>query len=663
MEILNNIIELSVGAAFMLIICYFLSWRNKSIDDTNRREGILLGIYFGFCAVIGMLLALQISEGVIFDARSMLIGVGSFFGGPVVAIIASAITASYRLFLGGAGALAGVGVILTSAGVGLAFNVLGKKTSFITSFKGYLLLGLVLHVFSALWFNIIPGLDHREIFITISLPMIVAFTPATAVLCSLLGDMNERVRNRAELAASEAKFQELYNQAPVAYLLIAVPGGEILEVSAAARALLDGSPGLTDNCNIREVLAIDSEDMVAQEALIQRLLTGEQLENEVVQMTLGTDAASTWMSLSSTSNFDNKGDLSDIKLTLVDVTQLKVTQLELEESQRILRQTNALAKVGGWELNLLTGEGAWTEQAAGIYGLPPEQTLTLEIGVSYFHPNDRPKMEEALRQAIDEGKAWDGEFQFIDAKGKAKWIHSLGSPVISRGKTIKLRGIIQDITERKMLESLITDISEESAEYYSKFKNALFDTIKAVSLTVEQRDPYTAGHMNRVAELALAIGKKLGLSKNSLEGIRFAAEIHDLGKISIPAEILNRPGKLSDEEFELIKTHSQLGYDIIKHIDFPWPVADMILQHHERLDGKGYPNGLKSEDILFESKVLSVADVVEAVSSHRPYRAALGIDKGLEVVQEGSGTQFDEQVVQACIEVIKKDGFQFKSAF
>ncbi|NDA09064.1 MAG: PAS domain S-box protein [Alphaproteobacteria bacterium] len=235
--------------------------------------------------------------------------------------------------------------------------------------------------------------------------------------------------------------------------------------------------------------------MVAQEALIQRLMAGEQLQSEVVQITLGADAPNKWMSLSSTSNFESDGQLKDIKLTLVDVTELKETQLQLEESQRILEQTNAMARIGGWEIDIATGEGVWTSEAAAIYGFPPEQALNLELGLSHYHPEDRPKIEEALRQAIEEGKAWDGEFRLIDAKGKVKWTHSKGSPVISRGKTIRIKGVLQDVSEKKMLESLITDISEESAEYYSKFKNALFDTIKAVSLTVEQRDPYTAGHM------------------------------------------------------------------------------------------------------------------------------------------------------------------------
>jgi PAS domain S-box-containing protein len=195
-----------------------------------------------------------------------------------------------------------------------------------------------------------------------------------------------------------------------------------------------------------------------------------------------------------------------------------------------------------------------------------------------------------------------------------------------------------------------------------RLKNALIGTIGAVALTVEKRDPYTAGHQQRAAELCVAIGRKLALPEDRLEGLRLGATIHDIGKIYVPAEILNRPGKLSAPEFEIIKSHPQVGYDIIKGIQFPWPVAEMILQHHERLDGSGYPRGLKDEQIIVEAKILAVADVVEAMSSHRPYRPELGIDKALAQIRQEAGTKLDAQVVDACERVIREQGFTFGKA-
>jgi PAS domain S-box-containing protein len=194
-------------------------------------------------------------------------------------------------------------------------------------------------------------------------------------------------------------------------------------------------------------------------------------------------------------------------------------------------------------------------------------------------------------------------------------------------------------------------------------KKSLTDSLQAIALTVEKRDPYTAGHMSRVAQLAIAIGRKLNLSEDEIDGIGLGASIHDLGKVYIPAEILNRPGKLSIPEFEMIKSHPQIGYDIIKDIDYSWPIADMVLSHHERLDGSGYPNGLKGDEISYDAQILAVADVVEAVSSHRPYRPALGMEMGLNIVKEGRGNLYNSEIVDACVEIIDKDGFEFSTSF
>jgi len=195
-----------------------------------------------------------------------------------------------------------------------------------------------------------------------------------------------------------------------------------------------------------------------------------------------------------------------------------------------------------------------------------------------------------------------------------------------------------------------------------RMKNALIATIGAMALTVEKRDPYTAGHQQRVAALCVAIGRRLDFTENRLEGLRLGATIHDIGKIYVPAEILNRPGKLSAPEFEIIKSHPQVGYDIVKDVQFPWPVRDMILQHHERLDGSGYPQGLKGEQIILEARIIAVADVVEAMSSHRPYRPGLGLDAALAQLRKDAGTKLDAQVVDACELLFREQGFSFAQA-
>ncbi|MDD5015003.1 MAG: PAS domain S-box protein [Atribacterota bacterium] len=195
---------------------------------------------------------------------------------------------------------------------------------------------------------------------------------------------------------------------------------------------------------------------------------------------------------------------------------------------------------------------------------------------------------------------------------------------------------------------------------YRKLKKAMDATIETMSKIVEAKDPYTSGHQQRVSQLATSIAKELSFSKDKVEGIRIASLIHDIGKIGLPTEILSKPTKLSDIEFNLIKEHSQIGYDILQSIDFSYPVARIVLQHHERLDGSGYPNHLKGDQILLGARVIGVADVVEAMSSHRPYRPALGIEKAMEETSQNRGIFYDSKVVNACLKLFKEKGFKFE---
>jgi len=223
----------------------------------------------------------------------------------------------------------------------------------------------------------------------------------------------------------------------------------------------------------------------------------------------------------------------------------------------------------------------------------------------------------------------------------------------SDGKLIGIVECLKDITNRKRDEKELQDTLKQ-------LRKAMRGTIQAMAMTVEKRDPYTAGHQRRVANLARAIGKEMGLSKEQIAGIRMAGIIHDLGKISVPAEILSKPGELTKNEFEIAKEHAQVGYDILNKIEFPWPVAQIVYQHHERMDGSGYPNGLSGEDIILEARILGLADVVEAMAAHRPYRPALGIDKALEEISKNKGVLYDPEVVDACLKVFTEKNFRFE---
>ncbi len=206
-------------------------------------------------------------------------------------------------------------------------------------------------------------------------------------------------------------------------------------------------------------------------------------------------------------------------------------------------------------------------------------------------------------------------------------------------------------------------IEAERDSMNDALKSSSLNIITAVSATVEKRDPYTAGHQSRVSELASRIGVQLGWDAARVEGLRLGAMIHDIGKIYVPAEILNRPGRLTPGEFAVIKTHPEVGAEILSGIKFPWPIQDMILQHHERMDGTGYPRGLRGDEILPEARVLAVADVIEAITSHRPYRPGLGLERAKQELVEHKGTFYDPTVVEACLAVLDGEGFTWSSSF
>lgn len=213
--------------------------------------------------------------------------------------------------------------------------------------------------------------------------------------------------------------------------------------------------------------------------------------------------------------------------------------------------------------------------------------------------------------------------------------------------------VLTGVIKRKQAEDNIL-------QNLSDLRQAMEGSIELTALMVEAKDPYTAGHQRRVSILSCAIAKEMNLSEEQIEGTKIAGLIHDLGKISIPSEILSKPGRITDDEFNLIKNHPQVGYDILKTVKFPWPIAQTVLQHHERMDGSGYPSGLSGEKILIEARILGIADVVEAISSHRPYRPALGIDKALEEISQNRGIFYDPEVVDACLKLFKEKEFKFE---
>ena len=283
-------------------------------------------------------------------------------------------------------------------------------------------------------------------------------------------------------------------------------------------------------------------------------------------------------------------------------------------------------------------------------GYSEEEVIKFDL-FKLIYPKDRKMVSEKVIKML-KGELPSGfEYRGINKSGEVRWVLQAVAPITYQGKRAIL-GSFKDITE-------IRQTKEKLQQSYEKLQKTMEGTINIVAKIVETRDPYTAGHQLKVSKLATAIAREMKLPPDKIEGIRIASLVHDIGKISIPAEILSKPIKLNEIEYSLIKDHSQIGYDILKSIDFPWPVAKIVLQHHERIDGSGYPQGLKDNKIFLEARLIGVADVVEAMSSHRPYRPAKGIDAALEEISQNKGTLYDPEVVDTCLKLFKEKGFKF----
>jgi PAS domain S-box-containing protein/putative nucleotidyltransferase with HDIG domain len=285
------------------------------------------------------------------------------------------------------------------------------------------------------------------------------------------------------------------------------------------------------------------------------------------------------------------------------------------------------------------------QSMARILGYDSPEDLTSSVTdithQLYVNPEERAKLLQMIEQ---QGFARNREVQFYRKDGRIIWVSRTMHAVRNeKSQIMYYEGIIEDITERK--------------ESVARLRNALGGTVRAIASIVETRDPYTAGHQRNVANLARAIAGEMGLSKDQIEGIRVAGIIHDIGKISVPAELLSKSRKLTNIELNIIKAHAQSGYDILNDIEFPWPIARMVIEHHERMDGSGYPQKLRGEEILLEARILGVADVVDAIASHRPYRPTLGINFALEEISKNRGVLYDANVVDACLKLFQTKNF------
>jgi len=327
----------------------------------------------------------------------------------------------------------------------------------------------------------------------------------------------------------------------------------------------------------------------------------------------------------------------------------RITEIQLRKSEEKYR---ALFEDSRDAIYLNNQEGELIDfnlSTLELFGYSREEMLGINTKSVFVNPDKYERLKDEIAQ-----KGSVREFKAKLRKKDGTEMDCLITSTVRQAKDkskLGYQGMIRDISElvssRKQIEKTLNDL-----------RKALGGTIEAMALTVETRDPYTAGHQRRVANLARSIASEMGVSKAQIQGVRMAGVIHDIGKISVPGEILSKPGNISQNELGIIKEHPQVGYNILKTVDFPWPIAQIVLQHHERMDGSGYPNGISGENILLEARILAVADVVEAMASHRPYRAALGINLALNEISKNCGSSYDSKVVDACLRLFNEKGYR-----
>jgi len=352
-------------------------------------------------------------------------------------------------------------------------------------------------------------------------------------------------------------------------------------------------------------------------------------------------------------SLNGTGKVRGTRSYLWDITERKMSEMALRDSEEKFRSVVENSLSGIVIINDKFRFTYCNDEACRIIGYSRNEMIEMDFRTLLHEENRDIIIDRYIKRQSGDNVIPRYEFDLIRKNGTKINVEIIANLIEDSKDQVKTICQIQDITERKKADMQIH-------KNLNNLRKALGGTIKAMATTVEMRDPYTAGHQRRVADLARMIATEMGLSKEKIEGIRLAGVIHDLGKICVPSEILSKPSRLSDFEFGLIKTHPEVGYEILKEIEFPWPIKDIVLQHHERMDGSGYPHGLSREEIIIEARIMAVADVVEAMASHRPYRPALGLEKALEEISNQKGILYDSKVVDTCLKIFATSSYRLE---
>ena len=494
----------------------------------------------------------------------------------------------------------------------------------------------------------LSGRDGLEI--PVSQVILIHYSPDGNVdyMSTIMRDISERKHTEEALRASEELYTKLVNAIPDIIVRTDLAGNIFfvndyaLQMSGYSREEIVGKNLLTF------ISPENHEDVINNLLLMTQARLGPREYNLIIK-----DGKKIPIEV----NGDVLRNEDGTPFGLVNVCRDIRERKRAEESLHAwMRRYDLIVEASGeiaYEYTISTGDVVWGRSIENVLGYSQDE---ISGGFTQWqdllHPDDRPSTLDLLSAAEKTCSYWDVQYRMRHHNGHYIWIRDRGFFLPdSDGRAYCQLGMLDDVTEHRLAE-------EKLQQTLESFKNAVGTTIQVLISALEARDPYTSGHQSRTAHLACAIATEMGFSQDKIEGIRMAGSIHDIGKLSIPAEILVKPTKLSDLEYSLIKEHAKAGYEMLKDVESPWPLAEVVHQHHERMNGSGYPGNLKGDEIIPEARIMAVADVVEAMASHRPYRAALGIEIALEEIEKNKGILYDDAVVDTCLKLFREKGYQ-----